>query len=75
MQMNMLIQMLMNKLQAQNPQGYKTIRELMQSNGDPRSLVKQRMNGMNAEERQNILNGAKQLGAPNEILSQIQNMK
>lgn len=47
----------------------------MQSNGDPRSLVKQRMNGMNAEERQNILNGAKQLGAPNEILSQIQNMK
>ena len=47
----------------------------MQNNGDPSTLTKQILGNLSPEQRQNILVQAKSYGAPNDILSQIQNMK
>lgn len=75
MQMNPIIQMLMNRLQVQNPKGYQTVNALMRNNANPQAIVQQMMSGTTPEQRQSILNQAKKYGAPDSILSQFQNMK
>lgn len=75
MQMNPLIQMLMSRLQTQNPQGYKIISEAMQNNGNPQAMLQQMMSNATPEQRQNLFQQAKGYGVPNDILSKIQNMK
>ena len=75
MQMNPLMQMLMMRLQKQNPQGYQMVNEAMQNNGDPQSIVKQMMSNASPEQKEMVLKQAKQYGAPDDILSKIQNMK
>lgn len=72
---NPLIQMLMMRLQKQNPQGYQMVNEALQNNGNPQSMVQQMMSNATPEQRESILKQAKQYGAPDEILSKIQNMK
>ncbi len=47
----------------------------MQNNGNPQGLVKQMMGNMPTEQKQNLLNQMKQYGCPENILSQLQNMK
>ena len=64
----------MNQLKIKNPQMFQTIQNLMNSNGEPQKLVHQMMGSITPEQRQNILTQAKQYGAPENILSQIQNM-
>lgn len=39
--MNMIMQMLMSKLQAKNPQGYQFVNTAMQNGGDPYTMLKQ----------------------------------
>lgn len=73
--MNPIISMLMGNLQKKNPQGYQMVNQMMQSGGNPEALLKQVMNGASPEQRQQILNTAKSYGAPNDVLSKIQNMK
>jgi hypothetical protein len=73
--MNPIINMLMQKLQKTNPQGYSLINQAMQNGGDPNALLQQVMGKTNAEQRQQILNTARSYGAPDNILSKIQNMK
>lgn len=51
------------------------INNLMNNNGDPRPLIQQFMGNTSPEEKQKILTQAKQLGVPDNVLSQIQNMK
>ena len=75
MQPNILIQSLMRQLQAKSPQGFQTINTLMQNNGNPQAMVKQVMGNMSPEQREGIFRQAKQYGCPDNILSQIQNMK
>ena len=74
MQPNIIIQSLMNQLQQRNPQGYQTLQNLMQSKNDPQKILKQMMGNITPEQRQSILSQAKQFGAPDNILSQFQNM-
>lgn len=73
--MNPLMQMLMSKLQTQNLKGYQKINQLMQAKANPEPYAKQVFSGLKNEEKQNILNNLKQMGCPNEILSQFQNLK
>lgn len=58
-----------------NPQGFNTINTLMQNNGNPQQLIKQVMGNMPPEQREGVLKQAKNYGAPDNILAQIQNMK
>lgn len=73
--MNPIIQMLMSRLQTQNPKGYQMVNEAMRNNGNPSELVKQMMSNATPEQRQNLLKQAKSYGCPDNILSQLQNMK
>ena len=47
----------------------------MQNNGNPQGLVKQIMGNISPEQKQGLLNQMKQYGCPDNILSQLQNMK
>lgn len=47
----------------------------MQAKTNPEPYAKQVFSGLKNEEKQNILNNLKQMGCPNEILSQFQNLK
>lgn len=73
--MNPVIQMLMQRLQGSNPQGYQLVNNLMQNGGNPEGMLKQILSKSSPEQRQQILNQAKSYGAPNDVLSKIQNMK
>ena len=50
------------------------ISNLMRSNGDPRPLIQQVMGNTSPEAKQKLLSQAKQLGVPDNVLSEIQNM-
>lgn len=58
-----------------NPQNYKAISEAMRNNGNPQALVQQMMKNATPEQREGLLKQAKGYGCPEEILSQLQNMK
>ena len=73
--MNPIINMLMQRLQSKNPQGYNMLNQMMQNGGNPEGVLKQMLGNMSPEQKQNILNQAKSYNCPNEILSKIQNMK
>jgi hypothetical protein len=47
----------------------------MQSKSNPQGLVKQIMGNVSPEQKQSLLNQMKQYGCPDDILSQLQNMK
>lgn len=51
------------------------VNEAMRNNGNPSELVKQMMSNATPEQRQNLLKQAKGYGVPEQILSQLQNMK
>ena len=70
-----IIQTLMGNLKTKNPQNFQTVNALMQNNGNPQALLQQVLSGINSEQKQAILNQAKQFGCPDSILSQIQNIK
>ena len=73
--MNPIFQMLMNQLQSFNPQGYQFINQMMIGGANPQNIIKQMIGNSNNNDMQGILKKAKQLGVPDNILSQIQNMK
>ena len=58
-----------------NPKGFQTINALMQNNGNPETMIQQMFKNSTTEQRQNILNQAKNYGAPTEILAKLQNIK
>ena len=58
-----------------NPQGFKLINEAMRNNGNPQPMLQQLLGNASPEQRQNLLAQAKQYGVPDNILSQVQNMK
>ena len=58
-----------------NPQGFNTINSLMQSNGNPQQLIQQVMTNMSPEQRENLFKQCKGYGVPEQLLSEIQNIK
>ena len=65
----------MNQLQARNPQAFQMINQARNSGTNPQEFIKQIMNGATPEQMQNVLTQAKNMGVPDEILNQVQNMK
>ena len=65
----------MSKLQQRNPQAFQTVQSLANNNGDPTSVLQQIMQNITPEQRHSILTQAKSYGAPDMILSQLQNIK
>lgn len=47
----------------------------IQNNGNPQPMLQQMISNSTPEQKQNLLNQAKQYGVPENILSQLQNMK
>ena len=70
-----IIQTMMNQMKVKMPKNFQLAQNLMQSNGNPQGLVKQIMGNISPEQKQNLLNQMKQYGCPNDLLSQLQNMK
>lgn len=57
------------------PQNFQVVNNLMQNKANPQDLVNQIMGNISPEQKQELLSRAKQYGCPENILSQIQNMK
>ena len=70
-----IIQTMMNQMKVKMPKNFQVAQNLMQSNGNPQGLVKQIMGNISPEQKQGLLNQMKQYGCPDNILSQLQNMK
>ena len=62
-------------MKVKNPQGYQLVNNLMQNNGNPETMIQQMFKNSTTEQRQNILNQAKNYGVPTEILAKLQNIK
>ena len=75
MEMNLLMQMVLKRLQTQNPQGYKMVSEAIQNNGNPQAMLQQLMSNSTNEQKQQLFKQAKGYGVPDELLSNLQNMK
>lgn len=73
--MNMVMQILMNRLQNKNPQAYQFVNQAMNNGGDPNAVLRQLMKGTTPEQKQNLITQAKNYGVPDNVLKQIQNMK
>ena len=54
---------------------YQQLSQLQRSNANPQDLLKQAIEKATPQQMQNVLMQAKQLGVPDTILAQIQNMK
>lgn len=54
---------------------YQTINALMQNKGNPQALLQQIMGNATSEQKESLIKQAKQYGCPDNILSQVQNMK
>lgn len=62
--MNPVMNMLMQRLQKTNPQGYNMINQMRQNGGNPNDLLKQVMGKASPEQRQQLLNTAKSYRLP-----------
>lgn len=62
-------------LQSKNPQMFKIINQAMQNNTNPQDMIKQMVGNVNPEQMQNIMQQAKSMGVPDDVLNQIQNLK
>ena len=57
------------------PREFQQLNELIQSNANPQAIIQQMMSGATPEQKQALLRQAKNYNVPDNILSQIQNMK
>ena len=57
------------------PKNFQVVQNLMQNKNNPQDLVNQIMGSISPEQKQNLLNQCKNYGMPENILSQLQNMK
>ena len=62
-------------MKAKSPQGYQKINEWMNANKNPKDIIIQQVKKMTPEQKQSFLNGANNMGVPQNILSELQNLK
>lgn len=70
-----IIVMLMNQLQTRNPKMASEIKQAMESGVNPKDFMKQVMGNVSNSDMQQMLQQASNLGVPNDVLQQFQNMK
>lgn len=73
--MNIVMQMLMSRLQNKNPQAYQFVNQAMNNGGNPNAVLNQMMKNCTPEQKQQLIQQAKNYGVPESALKQIQNMK
>lgn len=74
-QVQTLMKSLMTQLQNNNPQMASEIKGLLGGTKNPQDIVKQVISGFSPYQKQNVLNQARSMGIPAEIIEQVQNMK
>lgn len=74
-QVQALMKSLMTQLQNNNPQMASEIKGLLDGNKNPQDIVKQVISGFSPYQKQNVLNQARSMGIPADIIEQVQNMK
>jgi len=72
---NTIKQNLMRQVQQKNPQGYQFANYVMQNGGNVEPIVKQMLGKITPEQKQQVLNTAKNYGVSDTYLSQLQNLK
>jgi len=70
-----IIQTMMNQMKVKMPQNFQVAQNLMQNKNNPQDLVNQIFGSISSEQKQSLLNQMKSYGCPDNILSQLQNMK
>lgn len=65
----------MAQLQTRNPQMAQMINQARNSGTNPQEFLKQVMKNSNAQEVQEILVQAQQMGVPDDVLKTVQNIK
>lgn len=73
--MGVVLQMLMQRLQNNNPQAYQMINQAMLNGGNPNAVLQQMLGNTTPEQRESLIKQAKNYGCPDNILKQIQNLK
>lgn len=70
------MKMLMQNLQTRNPQAFNQINNAMNSGSNPQEFMQQMMKNGNIspEQMSGVLNQAKQMGVPENVLQQVQNI-
>ena len=71
----MMLQMLMSQLQARNPQMVQMINQARSSGTNPQDFLKQVMQNSSSSDVQNVLLQAQQMGVPESVLKEVQNIK
>lgn len=65
----------MQQLQTRNPQAFQMLNQARNSGTNPQQFLKQIMSNSNNQDIQQVLQMGRQFGIPDEVLTQIQNMK
>lgn len=73
--LNTIKQNLLRQVQQKNPQGYQFANYVMQNGSNVDPIVKQMLGKITPEQKQQVLNAAKNYGVPDTYLSQLQNLK
>ena len=62
-------------MKVKMPKNFQLAQNLMQNKNNPQDLVNQIFGSISPEQKQGLLNQAKNYGMPEELLSKLQNMK
>lgn len=65
----------MSQLQARNPQMVQMINQARSSGTNPQDFLKQVMSNSSTQDVQNVLLQAQQMGVPESVLREVQNIK
>lgn len=65
----------MNQLQQRDPQRFQTVNQMIRSGANPNGILKQMMGQANTQDIQNVFGQARQMGVPDNFLSNLQNMR
>lgn len=74
-QVQTLMMSLITQLQNSNPQMAGEIKGLLDGTKNPQDIVRQVISGFSPYQKQNVLNQARSMGIPAEVIEQVQNMK
>ena len=69
-----MMKMLVTQLQKTNPQMANEINNIIEGKSEPQNVVKHIMSGLSPYQKQDVLNQARSLGVPVNIIEEVQNM-
>lgn len=70
---NPAVQMLLQRMSKINPQGYEVVNNMMKNGENPMTALQKMLGGKSSEQLNQFFGQAKNMGFPDELLSQVQN--